>query len=338
MKKSLMLFLLLSAIILFLTNLFLGSVGIPFESALQILTGQGSDNKAWQYILLESRLPQAVTAAFAGTALALAGLLLQSLFNNPLAGPSILGIDSGASLGVAVVMLLLGGTISSLSVSGFLTIILGAIAGATVILGIILFFSSFIKSNMMLLIIGIMVGYFTSAVISILNFFSSEENVFSYTIWGMGSFSNVSNNMLPLYCSALSVGIILTILLIKPLNALLLGERYAQNLGVNIKLIRFTILVATGLLTAITTAFCGPVSFIGLSVPHISRLIFRTSNQAVLIPATILAGANIALLCNIISNCPGYSGVIPINAITPVIGAPIIIYVIINQKKIQYFN
>ena len=338
MKKSLMLFLLLSAIILFLTNLFLGSVSIPFESALQILTGQESDNKAWQYILLESRLPQAVTAAFAGTALALAGLLLQSLFNNPLAGPSILGIDSGASLGVAVVMLLLGGTISSLSVSGFLTIILGAIAGATVILGIILFFSSFIKSNMMLLIIGIMVGYFTSAVISILNFFSSEENVFSYTIWGMGSFSNVSNNMIPLYGSALSVGIILTILLIKPLNALLLGERYAQNLGVNIKLIRFTILVATGLLTAITTAFCGPVSFIGLSVPHISRLIFRTSNQAVLIPATILAGANIALLCNIISNCPGYSGVIPINAITPVIGAPIIIYVIINQKKIQYFN
>lgn len=328
--------------ILFAANLFLGSAKIPFRSVLSILMGEGTEKDIWMYIILQTRLPQAVTAMFAGAALAVAGLMLQTVFANPLAGPSILGIDSGASLGVALVMLLYGGTVGGvvvgLSFSGYMAVIFGAFIGAITILGIIIFFSTLIRSNVMLLIIGIMIGYITSSAISLLNFFSTAEGVFSYTMWGMGDFSGVSTEQLPYFCGILALGLLLALLLIKPLNALLLGERYAENLGVNVKRVRILLLISTGILTAVTTAFCGPVAFIGLAVPHIARLMLGSSNHKLLMPVTLLCGAVIALLCNLLSVLPGSAGVIPLNAITPVLGAPVIIYVIVNQKKIQYFN
>ena len=266
--------------------------------------------------------------------------MLQTAFNNPLAGPSILGINTGASLGVAMVMLLGGGTIATAGVtlSGFFSIVLGAFIGSMVVMGVILFFSTLIKSNIMLLITGIMIGYITSSAISLLNFFATAEGVHSYMIWGMGNFSGVSLEQMPYFASFTLAGLILSILLIKPLNALLLGNRYAENLGVNIKRTRNLLLISTGILTAVTTAFCGPVSFIGLAVPHIARLLLGTSNHNSLLPITLLTGSAVALLCSLICILPGESGIIPLNAVTPVLGAPVILYVIVNQRRIQYFN
>ncbi|GHV14753.1 iron ABC transporter [Bacteroidia bacterium] len=328
-------------IVFFILSLFLGSVSIPVQAIIQILQGNEVEKQAWTHIILESRLPQAVTALFTGGALAVSGLLLQTAFRNPLADSGILGISSGANLGVALVILLIGNSIGS--VGGFdlsysMSIVLGAFLGASLILIAIMGFASVIKNNIMLLIIGIMVGYLTSSIISILKFWSTNENAYSFMIWGMGNFSGVSFAQLPFYCSIISLGLLMSILLIKPLNALLLGERYAANLGVNIKLIRFLLLLCAGLLTAITCAFCGPVAFIGLAVPHIARLLLGTSNHKSLLPVTILIGSAMALLCNLICVLPGAAGVLPLNAITPVFGAPVIIYVILNQKKIQYFN
>lgn len=326
----------------FAANLFLGSARIPFRAVLGILAGEGAEKTTWTYIVWQTRFPQAVTALFAGASLAVAGLMLQTVFANPLAGPSILGIDSGASLGVALVMLMCGGTVGAVTVgltfSGYIAVIVGAFAGAALILGLIIFFSTLIRSNVMLLIIGMMMGYIASSAISLLNFFATAEGVFSYTMWGMGDFSGVSLGQLPFFCGILSIGLLLALLLTKPLNALLLGERYAENLGINVKRVRIVLLISTGLLTAVTTAFCGPIAFIGLAVPHIARLLLGTSNHNLLLPVTMLCGAVIALLCNLISVLPGSAGVIPLNAITPVLGAPVIIYVIVNQRKIQYFH
>ncbi len=331
--------LLATLFLLFAANLLVGSVAIPAEAVWDILAGNPVERESWKFIVLESRFPQAVTALFCGAALAVCGLMLQTAFNNPLAGPSILGINTGASLGVAIVMLLFGGTVTTglFSLSGFVLTILGAFLGAMLVMGIILFFSTVVKSNIMLLIIGIMVGYIASSLIALLNFFATSEGVYSYMIWGMGNFSGVSNRQLPLFACTVAVGLAISLLLIKPLNAMLLGTRYAENLGVNIQRVRNWLLIATGLLTAVTTAFCGPISFIGLAVPHIARLLLGTSNHNSLMPVTILSGAAIALLCNLICVLPGDSGIIPLNAVTPVLGAPVIIYVIINQRKIQYF-
>ncbi len=329
-------------VLLLAANLFLGSARIPFRAVLGILAGEEGEKTAWTYIVWQTRFPQAVTALFAGASLAVAGLMLQTVFANPLAGPSILGIDSGASLGVALVMLLCGGTVGGITVgltfSGYVAVVVGAFAGAALILGLIIFFSTLIRSNVMLLIIGMMMGYIASSAISLLNFFATAEGVFSYTMWGMGDFSGVSAGQLPFFCGILSVGLFLALLLMKPLNALLLGERYAGNLGINVRRVRVVLLISTGLLTAVTTAFCGPIAFIGLAVPHIARLLLGTSNHNLLLPVTMLCGAVIALLCNLISVLPGSAGVIPLNAITPVLGAPVIIYVIVNQRKIQYFH
>ena len=303
-------------------------------------TGNEVEKASWSFIVWESRLPQAITALLCGMALAASGLMLQTTFNNPLADPSILGISSGASLGVALVMLAGAGTITAgvFTLSGFLSVIIGAFIGSMLVMGIILFFSTLIKNSIMLLIIGIMIGYITSSAISLLNFFSTAEGVHSYMIWGMGNFGGVSLQQLPFFSLVTAAGLLITILLIKPLNALLLGTRYAENLGINIRRTRNLLLVATGLLTATTTAFCGPISFIGLAVPHIARLMLGTSNHNSLLPVTMLTGGAIALLCNFICILPGEAGIIPLNAVTPVIGAPIIIYVIVNQRKIQYFN
>lgn len=327
----------LLVIVLLSLNLVFGSIDIPLSEVVNALIGEPVAKHTWETIVIETRLPMALTAVLAGAALAVSGLLLQTTFDNPLAGPSILGVSTGSSLGVAIVMLAMGGVVSE-SISSYLGILLGAIVGAAVVILVLLFFSSIVKSTAMLLIIGIMVGYLTSSAISLLNFFSTQEGVHSFVIWGMGNFTGVTLDRLPLFSILILVSLLLSFMLVKPLNALLLGARYAENLGVSIKATRNKLLLLSGILTAIVTAFCGPIGFLGLIVPHIARLALRSSNHTVLLPATALAGAVIALLCNLISVLPASWGVIPINAITPVIGVPIIIYIIVNRKKILYFN
>lgn len=327
-------------LLLVLANLAWGSVKIPLDAVIDICLGKGAEKPGWDFIVLQSRLPQAITALLAGASLATAGLMLQTAFNNPLAGPSILGVNSGAGLGVAIVMLLLGGSIgsSSFMLSGTLAVLTGAMIGAIVVLGVIITFASMVKSNVMLLIIGIMVGYITSSAISLLNFFATAEGVFSYTIWGLGDFSGISMAQMPFFAIATLIGLVGALLLIKPLDALLLGERYAANLGVNVRLTRIGLLLCTGWLTAVVTAYCGPIAFIGLAVPHIARLLLQSSNHRWVVPATMLTGSVVALLCNLLCVLPGELGIIPLNAVTPLFGAPVIIYVIVNQRKIQYFN
>ncbi len=320
-------------VVLFILNLMMGSVSIPVEDTIRILMGEGSVKPSWQYIILESRMPQALTAILCGGALAASGLMLQTAFRNPLAGPSIFGINSGAGLGVALVMLFLGGSISagSVSLSGFVAVLTAAFVGAMAVMTLIFFFSTIVRNHVMLLIIGIMIGYISNSAISLLNFFATDEGVRSYMVWGMGSFGGVSMRMMPVFASITLLGLVGCLLLIKPLNALMLGDRYAENLGVNIIRTRNWLLIVTGILTAVTTAFCGPIAFIGLAVPHITRLLLTTDNHRSLLPATILMGAVIALLCNLITVLPGETGVIPLNAVTPLIGAPVIIYVIIKR-------
>jgi iron complex transport system permease protein len=326
--------LVLLIIVLFAMNLMVGSVSIPAGDVVRILMGDETEKASWQFIVLQSRLPQAITATLCGAALAVSGLMLQTAFRNPLAGPSIFGVNSGAGLGVALVMLLLGGGLSvgSVSISGFAAILIAAFIGAMAVMAVIFFFSTLVRNNVMLLIIGIMIGYISNSAISLLNFFATDEGVKSYMVWGMGSFGGVSMANMPVFVLVTLAGLIGALLLIKPLNALLLGDRYAENLGVNILRVRNWLLVVTGLLTAITTAFCGPVAFIGLAVPHIARLLLTTDNHRQLLPATIFCGSVVALLCNIFCYLPGEHGVIPLNAVTPLIGAPVIIYVIARKR------
>ena len=322
-------------VILFALNLLLGSVSIPAEDVMRILLGDTNEKASWRFIILESRLPQAITAMFCGASLAVSGLMLQTVFRNPLAGPSIFGINSGAGLGVALVMLFLGGGLSvgSLQFSGFAAVLIAAFFGALAVMAVIFFFSTLVRSHVMLLIIGIMIGYISNSAISLLNFFATDEGVKSYMVWGLGSFGGVSMANMPVFVGVSLFGLSGALLLIKPLNALLLGDRYAENLGVNIVAVRNWLLVVTGLLTAVTTAFCGPVAFIGLAVPHMARLLLTTDNHRQLLPATMLCGAVVALVCNLLCFLPGDGGVIPLNAVTPLIGAPVIIYVILISHE-----
>lgn len=323
-------------VLLFVVNLLVGSVSIPADEVFRILLGEDTGRASWRYIVWEARLPQALTAMLAGSALAACGLLLQTAFRNPLAGVSILGVNSGAGLGVAVVMLLLGGTLSAgaFSLSGFFSVLAGAFAGALAVMALILFFSTVLRSNVMLLIIGLMVGYLVSSVVSLLNFMSTAEGVQSYMVWGMGHFGGVSLRQMPAFAAVVLAGLAGALLLVKPLNTLLLGERYAENLGVRVRRVRHVLLVVVGVLTAVTTAFCGPVLFIDLAVPHIARLLLPTANHRLLLPATMLAGAVVALACNLACVLPGGAGLIPLNAVTPLIGAPIVIYVIVRQRTL----
>ena len=336
MKRNILLFIGLAVSILFLfgLNLITGSVQIPFADVLDILCGRFMGKESWQYIILENRLPQTLTAILCGASLSVCGLMLQTAFRNPLAGPDVFGISSGAGLGVALVMLLLGGTVSTsmFTVSGFLAILTAAFVGAISVTALILFLSTMVRNSVLLLIVGIMVGYVSSSAVSLLNFFASEEGVKSYMVWGMGNFGGVSMSHIPLFSVLCLMGIGVSFLLIKPLNILLLGPQYAESLGVSTRQLRNILLVVVGLLTAITTAFCGPISFIGLAIPHIARLLFRSENHQVLLPGTVLSGAAIALLCNFICYLPGEAGIIPLNAVTPLIGAPVIIYVIVQRR------
>lgn len=316
---------------LFCVGLIRGSVRIPLADVLRIVFGHFDGREAWRIIVLETRLPQTVTALLAGAALSVSGLMLQTLFKNPLAGPSILGISDGANLGVAIAMIWLGA-------ASYLSTIVAALIGATVVLLMILWFSHRVSGNVMLLIIGIMLGYLASSVISILNFQASADKVHQYVMWGMGDFSGVSLSKLPWLAGFVVAGLFCSLLLVKPLNAMLLGESYAANLGVNVRRARVLILICTGVLTAVVTAFCGPISFLGLAVPHIARLLTGTDNHRHLLPVTLLSGCVIALLCSILTVWPGSNSLLPLSAVTPVVGVPVILYVIVNRRNQHYFN
>lgn len=320
-------------LLFFVLNVFVGSVHIPWRDVIAVFTDSGQDMTTVGYIVVESRIPQALTALLAGASLAVSGLMLQTSMRNPLAGPSILGISSGAGLGVAVVMLLFGGAVSvgSVSVGGRSAVLAGAFFGSLLTMGGLLLLSSWLRSTLMLLIAGIMLGYLTSSLITLLNFFSTAQGVHGYTMWGMGSFSGVGMSQMGMYAGVTIAGLAIAVLLVKPLNLMMLGDNYARNLGLKITLSRNLLLLATGLLTAVTTAYCGPVSFIGLAVPHIARLVFRNDDHRVMVPATMLSGALVALACNLISVAPE-SGILPLNAVTPMIGAPVIIYVILRKR------
>ncbi len=332
--------LMLALVLLALGCLVFGSVNIPVDKIMDILAGRGSGNKAWDIIILQSRIPMIATAALAGAALSISGLLLQTTFNNPLAGPSILGVSSGAGLGVAIVILAMGGTLGGLfgeTLGSNMAILVGALLGAGAVLMVLIAFSAIVRSNTMLLIIGILVSYLTSSVVQLLNSVATEEGVHNYVSWGFGNFSGVSVAQMPVYAGIIVLSLVGAAFMVKPLNALLLGARYARNLGINVSRTRNILLLITGVLTAVVTAYCGPIGFIGLVVPHIARMSLGTSNHTRLVPATILAGADIALLCSLASVSSPH-GIIPINAITPVIGVPIILYIILNRRRIQYFN
>ena len=316
-------------------NLYWGTVPIPADEVTAILLGGDSADSGWSFIVWESRVPQCVTALLCGAALAVSGLILQTVFSNPLADSSILGISSGASLGVALVVLAGGGSIAAgqFAFSCFLSVVAGAMAGAMVVMLAVLFLSVLIRDGVMLLIAGIMMGYLASSAISLLNFFATDEGVHSFVVWGLGSFGGVSSVQLPAFSAVVVGGLAAALLMAKPLNALLLGPRYAANLGIRVRRVRSWLLVVAGLLTAVTTAFCGPVAFIGLAVPHVARMLSGTANHRLLLPVTLLTGCAMALLCNLLCLLPGERGIIPLNAVTPVWGAPVIIYVLIRWRK-----
>ncbi|MBQ5663816.1 MAG: iron ABC transporter permease [Bacteroidaceae bacterium] len=322
------------ALLLFVANIFFGSVDIPFADVLDILVGGEPQRESWRVILLQSRLPQAVVALFCGMSLSASGLMLQTLFNNPLAGPEVLGVNSGAGLGVAVVMLLLQGSFvaGNMSMGGYVAVLSGAFLGAMLTIGIILFFATLLRGNIFLLIAGLSLSYLTSSVISLLNYFSTAEGVHSYLIWGMGNFGGVSLQQLPFFVALSAGALLLSLLMMKPLNALLLGNSYAANLGVRTVRVRALLLLLTGFLTAVVTAYCGPISFVGLAVPHVARLLLGTNNHRVLLPITLLLGGATTLLCNILCQLPGESGLVPLGAVTPLLGAPVILYVVLKNR------
>ena len=319
--------------VLFICNILFGAVHIDASQVMDIIAGHGVEDDPFSFIILESRLPQSITALLAGAALGVSGLLLQTAFRNPLAGPSVLGISSGASLGVALVMLFMGGQISiaGYEVAGNAAVIAGALIGSLSIMALLMFFSMRLRSELMLLVVGMMTGYLTSSVVTLLSSLSTAQGVQGYVMWGMGTFGSVSSARIPVFSLLIVIGLLFAVLLAKPLNLLLLGDNYARNLGVRVHQVRNILLLVTGVLTAIVTAYCGPVAFIGLAMPHVARLIMRTDNHWILIPATMLSGAAVALGCNVLSVTPE-STVIPVNAITPIVGVPVILYVIFRRR------
>lgn len=333
-----MLLLVASILVLFLLNLFLGSVHIPMDSIWNILWGlDGDESVIWQNIIWKSRIPQSLTALVAGAGLAVSGLQMQTVFRNPLAGPSVLGISSGASLGVAFVVLLSGSiggiALSRLGFMGEIALTVAAIVGALSVMALIVYVSQKVHGNVTLLIIGVMIGYVANAVIGVLKFFSVEEDIRAYVIWGLGSFARVSGNQVTVFICIMAVLLPLSFLLIKTLNLLLLGDAYACNLGLNIKRARLQVIACSGVLVAIVTAYCGPITFLGLAVPHLCRGLFRSSDHRVLMPASLLAGAALALLCNLIARMPGFEGALPVNSVTALVGAPVVVSVLFKKRR-----
>ena len=323
----------LTVVVLLFALLFIGTVDIPASAVWRTLCGRATpEDSMVEAIVWAVRMPMALTALAAGASLAVAGLLLQTTFANPLAGPSIMGVSTGASFGVAVVMLGCG-SLLGFGAGQYVGALVGALIGSAVVLGVLLIFSMFVRSNAMLLIFGILVGYLASSGISLLNFFSTQQGVHSYVIWGMGSFSGVTPVAMLWLLGLTVAGVAGAFLCVKPLNALLLGVRYAESMGISVRATRNRLLALSGILTAAVTAFCGPIAFLGLVMPHVARMIFRTSNHVVLLPATALVGAAGAMGCALVGVSCGGGGIIPVNAITPVISVPIIIYVIVKRKK-----
>ena len=332
-----MLLIMASIFLFFFLNLVLGSVSIPLRAVWNILWGTGNESVIWQNIIWKSRVPQALTALVAGAGLSVSGLQMQTVFRNPLAGPSVLGISSGASMGVAFVVLLsgsLGGVaLSKLGFMGEIALTIAAIAGSLSIMALIVFVSQKVRGNVTLLIIGVMIGYIANAVIGVLKFFSVEEDIRAYVIWGLGSFARVSGNQMTLFIC------IMVVLL--PLSGGGGGggggggvrDAYARNLGLNIKRARLLVITCSGVLVAIVTAYCGPIIFLGLAVPHLCRGMFRTSDHRILMPASLLAGASLALVCNLIARMPGFEGALPVNSVTALVGAPVVMSVLFNKRR-----
>ena len=320
--------------VLFPACLLAGAVHIPAADVWHALCGHATERDVWGVIVRDIRVPMAVTAALGGMSLAVAGLLMQTLFHNPLAGPSIMGISSGASLGVAIVVLAGVGGGAAMSVAT----LAGALVGALAIMALLLAISAVVRSAAMLLIVGVLTGYVSSSAISLLNFFAPQQSVHAYMLWGLGNFSGVSAAEMPWFALLTCAFTLAAMLYVKPLDALLLGERYAENMGVSLQRVRAGIMLAGGALTAVVTAWCGPIAFIGLAVPHIARLALGTSAHRWLLPATALTGAATGLLTALLSVLPSQWGVLPVNAITPLLGVPVILYIILNGRKIAYFN
>lgn len=324
-------------------NLTVGSVAIPVGVVFEILspfegnTIKGENVEVWTNIIMYTRLPQTVTAIACGAGLSVAGMEMQTVFRNPLAGPSVLGISSAASLGVAFVVLLsgaLGGTaLSNFGIIGNSAITLAAVAGALLVMSLIVFLSHRVDGNVTLLITGVLIGYIATAIIGVLKYFSSEEDIRAYVIWGLGSFSRVTGGQVYVFAGLTAVVLPLTMLLAKPLNILLLGDMYASNLGLNVKRSRMFVIATAGTLTAIATAYCGPIMFLGLAVPHICRGMFNSTDHSILLPACMLCGAALALLCNLIARMPGFEGALPINSVTSLIGAPIALSILLKKKN-----
>ena len=328
----------MAIVVLAIVNLLLGSVKIPVADVCRILFG-AEGNEIWANIIWKSRLPQALTAIMAGAGLAVSGLQMQTVFRNPLAGPSVLGISNGSALGVAFVVLL-SGRIGGVALSrlGYLgdaamAMSVAAIVGALAVMMLIVWIAQKVKGNVTLLIIGVMIGYLANAIIGVLKFLSPEEDVKAFVVWGLGSFSRVSGDEMVLFIVLMCILLPMAYLLVKPMNLLLLGDRYAANLGLNIRRSRMLVIVSSGVLVAIVTAYCGPIMFIGLAVPHLARAIFRTSDHRILMPATALCGAALALLCNLIARMPGFEGALPVNSVTALVGAPVIAMVLFRRRK-----
>ncbi len=326
--------------VLFVLNLLLGTVKIPIGEVLSILlspaSAGGGEASVAANIIWSSRVPQALTALVAGAGLAVSGLQMQTVFRNPLAGPSVLGISNGASLGVALVVLMsgrLGGVaLSRLGYLGDVAMSIAAIVGALAVMALIVWVARRVQSGVTLLIIGVMIGYLANAVIGVLKFFSNEEDIKAYVVWGLGSFARVSGDQMVLFVVLMAILLPLSMLLVKTMNLLLLGDAYAKNLGLNLGRARSLVILSSGVLVAIVTAYCGPIMFIGLAVPHLARALFRTSDHHILMPATLLTGAALALLCNLIARMPGFEGALPVNSVTALVGAPVIAAVLFRRK------
>ena len=336
-KYKLLIWLPLAILGLFFLDISLGSVYIPIEEVFNILVGGEIEKSSWQNIILKFRVPRALTAIAVGAALAVSGLQMQTLFRNPLAGPFVLGISSGASLGVALLMLagsLFTTTFFTSGLGDWLTVIAASLGSGLVLL-LVVAVSTRVRDSMTLLIIGLMFGSLTGAIVSILQYFSTGEEIQLYLFWTFGSLGGLDINELKVLGIIVVIGLAVTVAIIKPLNALLLSENYARNLGVNIKTSRLLIILSTSLLAGSVTAFCGPIAFIGLAVPHLARLLFNTSDHKVLMPAAALTGIIVMLVCDIISQVPGSQSILPINAITSLLGAPVVIWIILSKGSMK---
>jgi len=337
-KKQTQLFLLLSIALLlcFVMNIALGQVKIPITEVIHSLFGDTSTKESWKYIVLQYRLPKSITAMLVGIGLSICGLLMQTLFRNPLAGPYVLGLSSGSSLGVA--FLILGANLFPPLLTSFLTnsfsIIIASCLGSFLVLMLILFVSYKLRDTMSILIVGLMFSSFTSAIVSVLTYFSTAEQLQKFTFWSMGSIGNINGNSLVLLSITVFIGLVLAVFVLKPLDSLLLGENYAKSMGLNLKRTRQIIIISTSILAGSITAFAGPIAFIGLAVPHLSKLLFSTSNHKILFASTLFLGAIIMLLCDTISQLPGFDFTLPINAITSIVGAPVVIWLVVHKNKI----